>query len=273
MEAIQLSIFDNSQSNVAAAANSDLFAKFEAVKIDKSSLISAEDRKFCEELQQKFDEAVSLILKAQQFYQDHEMSNVFLSTKNLVKELDEKLTAKTSSFISKIVWHFRTNYSVTIDQDKFRKYDHTVTYQEIVEEILAQMDGMNFEEKAREEIRNAVRESIYNPTKIKVQSNKVSIADYLYFEEWFGKYGNRRSEKLDKLLKAIELFESGSFVVSEQLSKINEKTYRDDWFNEFTFPFFHKFQAMRFYKNGKVELKFKSHELAMQFAREFLNYT
>jgi hypothetical protein len=293
VEGVQLSIFDDvevqkpaqvlcavegpptpeTQPVAAAPVALDILSKFDAVKIEKSSLITEEDREFCEGMQQRLDAAVSLILKAKQFYQDNEMSNIFLSTKNLIKDLDEKLESKIDSFVNKIVGHFRSTYSVTINTSKFRKYDHTVTYKEIVDDILLQMNGMNFAEKAREEIKNAVRETIYNSSKVKVQSVKVSIADYLYFEEWFGNYRNNRSDTLAKLLKGIELFESGSTVVRDTLARINASSIRDDWFDEFTFTFMHKFQSLKCFKNGKVELKFKSHELAMEFARDYLKYT
>lgn len=252
----------------------DIVAKFDAVKIEGSMLISEEDKEFCKYHQVRIDAAIALLLKAKQFYADNEMSNIFLSTKNLIKDLDEKLDSKIDSFVGKLVTHFRTTYNVTINREKLRKYDHTVTYKDIVDDILLQMDGMNFFEKANEEIKEAVRATIYAPPKVKVQSAKVSIADYLSFESWFsGSWRNNRDEGLAKLLRGIELFDSGRTKPRDSLAKIGYDRIRNDWFDGFDFSFMNKFESMKCFKNGKVELKFKSHELALQFAKEYLKYT
>lgn len=251
----------------------DIVAKFDAVKIEGSMLISDEDKEFCEHHQVRIDAAVALILKAKQFYAENEMSNIFLSTKNLIKDLDEKLDSKIDSFVSKIVTHFRSTYSVSINREKFRKYDHTVTYKDVVDDILLQMDGMNFSEKANEEIKEAVRSTIYNSSKVKVQSMKVTIADYLYFESWFGSWRNNRDEDLAKLFRGVELFESGKTTTRDTLARIAYDRIRKDWFDVFSFTFMNKFESLKCFKNGKVEIRFKSHELALQFAKEYLKYT
>ncbi|MGV2885930.1 hypothetical protein [Paenibacillus taichungensis] len=251
----------------------DIVAKFDAVKIEGSMLISDEDKEFCEQHQVRIDAAVALILKAKQFYADNEMSNIFLSTKNLIKDLDEKLNSKIDSFVSKIVTHFRSTYSVSIKSEKFRKYDHTVTYKDVVDDILLQMDGMNFSEKAHEEIKEAVRGTIYNSSKVKVQSQKVTIAGYLYFESWVGSWRNNRDENLAKLLRGVELFDSGKTVTRDVLANLAYDRYRKDWFDVFSFSSMNKFESLKCYMNGKVELRFKSHELAIQFAKEYLKYT
>jgi hypothetical protein len=274
LSAAEQPVIDPAQVAMPPLLGLDILAKFDAVKIENSTLITEKDREFCEEMQQRIDAAVSLILKAKEFYQENEMSNIFLSTKNLIKDLDEKLEAKIDSFVSKIVEHFRSTYSVTINSSKFRKYDHTVNYKDVVDDILLQMDGMNFSEKAHEEIREAVRSTIYNSSKVKVQSVKVSIADYLYFESWFsGKWKNNRDESLGKLFRALELFDSGKTTTRESLANIVNDYIRNDWFDEFDFSDMNKFESLKCFKNGKVELKFKSHELALQFAKEFLKYT
>ncbi|MEI4927365.1 hypothetical protein Q8G50_33150, partial [Klebsiella pneumoniae] len=78
-----------------------------------------------------------------------------------------------------------------------------------------------FFEKANEEIKEAVRATIYAPPKVKVQSAKVSIADYLSFESWFsGSWRNNRDEGLAKLLRGIELFDSGRTKPRDSLAKI-----------------------------------------------------
>lgn len=296
MEGVQLSIFDEMlehedpvqasyipeesalisvQSDSFGLSGLDLLSKFEALEIENSSLISDEDREFCEGMQKRLEEAVSLILKAKDFYETNSMSNIFLSTNNLIRDLDEQLSSRIDFLISKITHHFRSTYSVSIDSSKFRKYDHTIQYMDVVDDILLQMDGMNFKEKAHEEIKDGVRDTIYNSSKVKVKSVKVSIADYMYFEGWFGagNFRNNRSDTLSKLLRGVELFESGSLTVRETLKSLTIDYIRNDWFRDFTFPCMDKLTSIRFYMNGKVELKFKDHELAMAFAREYLKYS
>lgn len=292
MEGLQLSMFDlflekeplpvinlvdepssSIQSVISTPNTFDILMKFDAVKIENISLISEEDREFCEGMQERLDAAVSLILKAKEFYQKNEMSNIFLSTKNLIKDLDEKLSEKIDIFKRKIVDHFRSTYLVTINSSIFRKYDHTISYKDVVDDILLQMDGMNFAEKAKDEIKTEVRETIYNTSKVKVQSVKVSIADYMYFEEWFGRFRNRKADKLKSLLRGIELFESGATVSRDTLKNITYNDISNCWFDEYSFSDMNKFDSFKCYKNGKIDLKFKNHEMAMLFARDYLKYT
>jgi len=251
----------------------DLLTKFDNVQIEGCSLISNEDRDYCEAENSKFDAAVDLILRAKEFYETKELTNGFLSTKSLVKELDEKMSSITSSFVDNIVSHFRKTYSVSIDSSKFRQYDHLVTYKDVIDDILLQMDGMNFYEKAQHEIKESIREEIYNTDRVKVKSISVSVANFLSFEPWFGKFRNNRDEKLGKLLSGIELFESGGLTKREDFSTITNDRIRDDWFKEFKFEGMNKFESLKCFMNGKVQLKFTSHEYALQFAKEYLKYT
>lgn len=288
MGGVQLSIFEqptqalspildplaaNEPSITSEFGLGDIISKFDEVTIENNSLITDEDKAFCDETQKNFDSAVSLILKAKRFYQNNEMSNNFLSTGNLIKDLDLKLDEKLDLFISKIAGYFRKNYSITINTSEFRKYDHSVTYKDIVDDIILQMDGKNFSEKASEEIKEALRGTIYNISKVKVQSVKVSIADYLYFEGWFnGQFRNNRSENLSKLLHAIEHFDSGAKVMRSTLVQLSNSYARNDWFEVFSFTSMNKFESLRCFKNGKVELKFVTHDDAMAFAKDYLKY-
>jgi len=280
MEEFQLALFDDAevcaQTTTDMPADTlsgmDILSKFEAVTVENLSYISKEDQSFCDSMQREFDAAVSVMLMAKQLFQDHDMKNDFLCSSDELRELNKKLEKVIDRFIYKIARYFQQTYSVTIDLEKFRNYDHTVTYRDILDEIVQQLNGMNFAEKAHHEIINAVRNSIYNHNKVTVRSLKVSISDYLYFEEWFGKYGNRREERLLKLLKAVELFDSGSTKVRDSLAYLNESRYRDDWFEEIVVPDGLKLHSIKFYKNGKVDIRFKSHEYAMEFAREYLKY-
>lgn len=271
-----VSVSDMEQETKVEAAlgtGFDLLTKFDNVQIEGSSLISNEDRDYCEAENSKFDAAVDLILKAKEFYETYALRNGFLSTYNLVEELNEKMISITSSFVDNIVSHFRKTYSVSIDSSKFRQYDHLVTFKDVIDDILLNMDGMNFYEKAQHEIKEAVRETIYNTDRVKVKSVSVSVANYLYFESWFGKFRNNTDEKLKKLLSGIELFESGELTKRKDFSTIINDRIRDDWFQEFRFEGMTKFDSLKCFKNGKVHLKFTSQEYALQFAKEYLKYT
>lgn len=273
-EGIKVETITPSVGEELAFSIGNIVEKFDAINIKSNSFISEEDKEFCEGQQQRIEAAVSLLLKAKQFYKEHELSNIYLSTKNLIKDLDAKLDSKVESFVKKIVEHFRSTYDVSINKSKMRKFDHTVSYNDIVDEILLQMDGMNFLEKAHAEIKEAVRKTIYDSSKVQVKSSKVTIAGYLLFETWGIKsFYNKRLENLQAALRGIELFDSGCTSLRNELKGIIYNHARDDWFEEFNLSSMEKIKSFRCLRNGKLEISFNSYELALQFAKEYLKYS
>lgn len=278
----QLSLFDFTEFITEAPKIEvfnvvNLLTKFDAVVIENVSLITDEDKKVCEAFQRDFDETIHFIQMYLSFYREHLCSNKYFNTKRLIDHEEARMKDLVSTFITDIFNHFRCSYSITVETRKIeKKYDHTVTYQEIVDEIILQMDGLNFKERAAEEIRNKVQSLIYKPEdRVKVKSNCVRITNFLWFDELeYTQPRNARIENLDKLLSAIEYFESGAYSPRETIKEIiNGSSYRQDWFDEFSFETMEKFNSFKCFKNGSIQLKFASSELAVQFAKEYLQYT
>ncbi|MEK5183166.1 hypothetical protein [Paenibacillus sp. FSL P4-0288] len=281
MSTIQLCLFDIPDVAVEAprveiVCSEDLLSKFDAVIIENVSLITEEDRKVCESLQKDFNEAIRYVQMYLKFYNEHSCSNQYFRTGRLIENEEERLSTLADLFITDIVNHFRISYSITVEKGKFvNKYDYKVTYQEIVDEIILQLDGLNFKERAAEEIRNKIQSRIYRPEeKVKVKSNNIRISDFLRFDFLFSKPQNTRNDSLKDLLFAVEYFESESSSPREEFKNIYQgNSYRNDWFDEFIFESMNKFKSFKCFKNGSIQLKFASSELAVQFAKEYLKYT
>lgn len=276
----QLSLFDiadfEPQPAVELISTETLLSKFDAVIIENVSLITEEDTRVCESYQRDFEESVQTVQRYLKYYEENSCNNQYLRSSSFIKREEEQLSNIVNRFITDIFNHFRKSYSVTVEQSKMvNKYDYKVTYQEIVDEIIIQLDGMNFKERAAEEIRNNIRELIYRPQeRVKVKSNSVRISEFLFFDFDLSQPQNRRWEHLKNLFHGIEYFETESTCPRDALKEFYYgSSYRSDWFDEFTFESMSKFKSFKCFKNGSIQLKFASSELAVQFAKEYLKYT
>lgn len=208
----QLSFFDlpdfvEEAPKVEFVSPENLLSKFDAVIIKNVSLITEEDQKVCELLQKDFDEAVRFIQLYLGFYNEHPCSNKYFRTHWLIENEENRLSTLVENFITDIFNHFRLSYSITIEKEKIvHKYDYKVTYQEIVDEIILQLDGLNFKERAAEEIRNKIHSRIYRPEeKVKVTSSSVRISDFLQFDLRWGNPQNTRTDSLKDLLLRLSI--------------------------------------------------------------------
>lgn len=264
-----------------------LLEKFDSVNITPVSFISEYDKSVCEQLQQKRDDYIKFAQDYIEFVTlygvEHDGAEYrYMKPENMIKEMQEQIEKVSRRFIGDLSWHFQKTYNVTLDtEDLEHKYDHNTSYQQLVDDIVQQLDGMNFTEKALQEIKDKLyhRTKAYwdNDRKITIKNNKISLTNFLYWESsWSGngKYRLRSGEEAKNLYAAITHFERGTTKVLNGFNGLYDKwSDRDTWFNTYEFEWLNKLQSIRYYKNGKVDIKFASSELAAEFAREYLNYT
>lgn len=264
-----------------------LLNKFDMVTIENDTRISEFDRKYCEKQERMYNEAVTAMKQTLELfkgiyenYSDSDKKNYkhYIDSHSDIRHIEDRLTDFKNSFIHRIISHFEKTYNVTLrDSDINRKYkDIEVTYNNIVDEIFEQLGGFNFEEKAVNELIKACKETVYNDTKIKVTKNKLSIQDFVYWQSysWDNSYTIGYSDgKVNSLFKALSHFEEGStdtlFYYDQIYEQLNAGSREYDILSKFEIGY-NIVESIKFFKNGKVEIVFQTHEQAQQFATTYL---
>jgi hypothetical protein len=256
----------------------ELFTKFDRVKVDCLDRISSEDQSFGRKLQQDFTEFVTFANNYLKLLNQNSVSNDFYDSKELAAAMEKEMKKKTNTFVQKVVWYFQRTYAITLDSDKITaKYDHQVTFYQIVEDIFEQIGGYELLDKAAQEIKAKLCREIRD--RVNVKNCKVSIELWPYLEHTWDGRGLRifyqAEERILKLIRALTHFDDGRTIADPDLSAIIDgKGHPEEyWFTEQSFFGKNKLQGLRFYKNGRIDIRFKSTDQALQFAREYCGYS
>lgn len=255
----------------------NLLNKFETVKIDISSKISESDMVYLEELQKEFDAFLKYIRKLQNFLNENALDNTIYRSLIMFNETEKLLKEKTKDFINKVVWYFRKTYKVTLDEEKPKeKFDHTVTWQTLVKEIIAQLGGFDFNEKAAAEIKENLRKEIGRSDKLEIKGQRLIINWFLSLEESYTrgelKINYQYRERLRNLFLAITHFENGSSELPIDFNHhllTGNSMPREKMLGEHVITGFNTLKSIRLFLNRKVELKFTSSDACEKFAREY----
>lgn len=277
-----LQFFSNSTSA------EDILNMFDTIDLtQEKTLISDEDREHINKLEESYRATLSVFENHLQQLQElhRQYGDYFCVTEETlsflrgdVHEIEKRIECLKSDFISKICRYFTKKYSITIDVETIQKKHHTfITAQKIISEIIEQLDGFLFIEKAQQEIKQQLqKETSYIKTNVK--NNKISLNSFFYidsFEVKFGKYklSYNSYDRAFILFKALYLFDSGATNLSEELNeKVKSLRYGKNN-NVFTTHELNmkKVKSIKLYKNGRVDIEFTSSHYAKEFAKDFLN--
>ncbi len=274
----------------------NLSEKFEQIEVQADALISKEDRKFCETQQQNYERSCATLYQIEKLISTLEEENQLI----FFPEVDEfvrspyiclasnqiraKLNETHAAFIRYIVKYFATHYHVEFDKDVMQKtllplkpsrHDCenksvkplTLRYQDIVEKIFVQLGGYSLQDKAVKELQNAARNGAWKANGLKLYKQKkavVTICDcyYDYFYEKFKLYNAAKD-----VITALWYFECRRFDVKESpFSPLLEGSFYQSVL-DFEME---KVKQIKFFKNGRVDIRFANETYARQFAEEYL---
>ena len=290
-----------------------LLDKLEQVEIKADSRLPEDDLMFCETQQQAYDESRRAFReirrqwkKALQAQKDllgtssdgslpYFGSNYRFGITDINREL-EKLHSK---FISELTRHFNTKYKVTIsaeaieehliptepdpykcDKDTSNEYHRTLRalalhYEDVVDQMFIQLDGLSFVERAFQELRTKCHKAVYWSNSNAGYDRKGDTLRFGgYFcscDERWGREEWRLAERMQDIFTAVAHYETNTFGrfpagFSELLG------YSDVSTSQFQFPTCQKLVHLRMFKNGRVDLKFKTAALAKEFAETYLDF-
>ena len=290
-----------------------LLDKLEQVEIKADSRLPEDDLMFCETQQQAYDESRHAFReirrqwkKALQAQKDllgtssdgslpYFGSNYRFGITDINREL-EKLHSK---FISELTRHFNTKYKVTIsaeaieehliptepdpykcDKDTSNEYHRTLRalalhYEDVVDQMFIQLDGLSFVERAFQELRTKCHKAAYWSNSNAGYDRKGDTLRFGgYFcscDERWGREEWRLAERMQDIFTAVAHYETNTFGrfpagFPELLG------YSDVSTSQFQFPTCQKLVHLRMFKNGRVDLKFKTAALAKEFAETYLDF-
>lgn len=264
-----------------------LLSKFENVVIKNDTRISEVDRAYCEKQEKMYKEAIQVMQQTLELFKElygtysvTEKSNYrgYIEEFKDIRNIEDRINDFKSKFISNIFSHFERSYNVTLNSSEIRKkYDLSITYQNIIDEVFEQLGGFNFQEKAVKEIKDASRDTVYRGDKLTIKKGKLSIQDYV----WWSSYSWDNEKKLSyndskvrPLFKALSHFETGVVETLSYYNNIYDELYKGDK----TYDIFSKYElgynkvkSIKFYKNGKVDIEFQTQQQAEEFKREYLS--
>jgi len=256
----------------------ELLSKFDQIEVNNNSKISLDDQAFCVDQEKGFDEFIKFSNDYLEYLSKNSLSNTFYNSESLVNEMNKTREVKKDIFISKVVNYFRDKYRVTLESEPIqKKYDISLKYDIIIDEIMEQLGGYNFIDKTEKEIKDEFKNTL-RYDKVKLKNKKLSIEGFFqldYFSIKYGTYevGYGSNEKFIKLFKAISHFLCGSNenLFSNLYSTITRQKNDDVFKTHDVNPDIIK--ALKIYKNGKIDLEFSSTEHMRKFAKEYCGYT
>ncbi len=284
-----------------------LAGKFGNFEIKKSDRISQEDQAWLTHREELYKRAIAVyksiydIYKAEnETYSKDDLENYRYSSL-LIGDFDipKKLSNVQNTYISGIFSYFSSKYDVQLTNN-FEEYDLNrelyryrntdpikdividfIDYHTVLEKIFDQLGGMSFEEKAIKEVKDKLKSKCYNSYhdiwRIKIKGNKFIYTDgYCSKEIYFDYYNFGSTEWLRAFLDALSCNTYGKKTHIQSLNKLYDSYHvrleNDDFQDGFSAPEV-GVDHIKFYKNGRVDVTFKSGEFCRDFAREWCGYT
>lgn len=265
----------------------DLFEKFEAFEIKAIDRIPEEDVLYCENQQKLYDQAIGFLqgclqktLEIYNAYQDDEFrKDGYIDKHDDIRHFEKRIENVRLAFINKIKYYFINKYKITID--KLSEKEGDLHYSDLVDEVIEQLGGLSFGEKAVKELQDKLKDSCRrgysSEIKVNVKNKKVVINDFVwaskckFMERWEISYSNR--DTLILLFKGLTHFESGKIGLAHYYEWFMKEVgdYKESVFEKRELGY-NKVQAIHIYKNGKTEIEFSTKEQAQKFAKEYCGY-
>ncbi len=291
---------EETKSKEEAANNTALLLdKFSKVEINNVEKITPKDKEICEQLQEQYDELnahqtkfLKIFDKMQKEEQgsafnlkDNGNGNVYIENdykqpwhKQImftplyaIKSIKEKMITGRKGFIYQIKQHFETTYNLEIDLYRLEEEQGDIHYTDIVEFIIGQLDGISLTDSGIERMKSEFRNKIHRQSRVKVKGKRVLLTDYIWYDYYRDEprlsYSSS-SGAMSKLNLALSYFEQG---VTHPLNIIQGYLPHEQGDQEVDttteYELFHteKIKGVRFYKNRRVDLRFKDAETAKAF--------
>lgn len=285
-----------------------LAGKFGNFEIKKTDRISKEDQEWLSHREKMYKRALMIqksvydIYKAEDGTYTEEDRDEFSSFTVNDFGVPKRVSQIQDSYISGIFSYFSRKYHVEL-KNVFEHYDYDrelyrysssskkepvkdlvideIDYHTVLDKIFEQLGGLSFKEKSIKEVKDALKDKCYwdyrDQWRIKVNGKKLIYTDgSCYKSKYFDEYEFHSTHWLCAFLDALACNIYGEKTYIQSLSRLYDsyyvKLYDDDFQDGFSAPEV-GVEHIKFYKNGRVDVTFKSGEFCRNFAREWCGYT
>lgn len=166
----------------------------------------------------------------------------------------------------------RLNFDKRIEAWKKEMKKFSLKYVEILDQILIQLDGRTFLERALDEIiKNCCKDAwISNEPYFEIKGDTIRFKDYFCcYTDWYSSGNWSMTSRMKSIISAIYHFELGLFADYPYLfSRLFD---RFDY-SEIDFEGCNKIKTIKCFKNGRVDVKFTSKKSADEFADKYLGW-
>lgn len=285
-----------------------LVGKFGNFEVKQTDRISQEDKAHLERWKEKYERALCIHKAVYDVYrnewnnyteedlEEFQYSGVLIGDYGTLKKID----SLQNEFVKHIFSYFERKYKVSLEnnfpksdlESKYYRYNSKkempkelvfdfIDYHTVVDKIIDQLGGMSFQDKAIKEVKDKLKEKCYNSYhdtwNIKVKGNVISYTGYGYVDNYWSrdKYEVHSPDFIRTFMEAISVEQYGE---SKHIIGIdclyNYSVYiSEDELKNGIVPIGVKVERIKFFKNGRIDIKFKEAEQARQFAREWCGYT
>ena len=286
----------------------NLLQKFDQVKIENTDRISEADARFCKGHQEAYEISLAYYTKASKAHEtawrmqydalqkaDSESHSDYIGSET--SGFYDSIMSCHTTFISRIVRYFEKTYSVKLELEEIKKalmpeepergwrakkekteaYEERIRtlvlrYEDVVDQVIARLDGYSFTEKALAEIVDACRDAVYNKPhscwNISIKGRTLSVDSYgCKRPSWVDRY--EVCEKYWPLFKALCYDELGAY---EMPSSVQNFLWNGSEEQKVSFDCLKKLDCIQFFKNTRLDFKFHTASDALAFAETYLGY-
>lgn len=278
----------------------NILEKFDNIEIKNENRISEDDLLFCKLQQQVYDKSLKAYqdftsalnsLKNNELEQIRPLGNCksFEEPSSCIKYMWSTYDIKTNykkiknNLIDVVVWYFNKKYSIEIESNKFySKFDNSITYENVIDEIFEEIGGVTFTDRAEQEIKENILKATQYDEKIKLSKNKVIIpsARIIHYDSIWREYRFSYNGAKEYVIyaKALNHFDSNTTEQTEltQLFLNKNECDKQDMTLEYLtikhdLKTMNKLKSIKLFKNGRIDIEFKSNEYAREFMKDYLN--
>lgn len=266
----------------------DILTKFENFELNQGNRISKEDKEGCERIQAIYEQTLSAYKK---WYDTYHTTKISIEKHDLydlkLKDLSicERIEELHNSLISNIYSYFTNKYKVKIINNFEGKNDYgynysnstintsPLNYKLYVEDILKQLNGLDFEnlriKQLKEEIKDICQNRYNKEWKIDIKGSTIKFKGLVHLS-----YLGMEFDEFLKIESALSRFEFGNETKIPEFNKIRKGWYLK-WYEippNMELNTTKKVKSLKFFQNGRVDIKFSSPEMAREFVQNWCSY-
>ena len=290
----------------------DLLSKFDSVQVTTDSRISEQDKAVCAAHQAAYDAARSALEELKYMWADilaqqetalqgtGKSPTTYVTSSDLdISEdhIKKQIQLLHRLFIFNVVSYFNETYHVSVshkdvqgallpeEPDRYARTKEdlarygeqmlqlSLTSDQIVEQLLARLDGRRLQEQAVYELKEKCHKAVWNTYSGKAEfvckKDVITLSYGCSFENWTSYDEWELTDSLKNVLRGLAHYETGSFAVTpktilELLGYYRTKNDRTE------FSDCKKVKQIRLFKNRRVDIRFADASAAKEFADNYL---